>query len=61
MEAKLAAKPGRIEKSLRSFIESYKPKTALVVSYKGAKGEMDVGGCKVLFTDALEMRKQLLR
>ncbi|MEM3402077.1 MAG: ATP-binding protein [Candidatus Hadarchaeales archaeon] len=60
VEAKLTAGPGKIEKSLRSFIESYKPKIALVVTYKGEKGEMDIGGCKVLFTDVLEMRKYLV-
>lgn len=60
VEVKLTAEPGRIERGLRSFIESYKPKTALIVTYRGAKGEMDVSGCRVLFMDALEMRKHLL-
>ncbi len=60
IETKLNAEPGRIERSLRSFIERYKPKTALVVAYKGKGGEMMVGSCKVIFTDALSM-KQLLK
>lgn len=55
IEAKLNADPGRIERSLRSFIETYKPKTALVVAYKGERGEMSVGDCKVFFTDAMNM------
>lgn len=58
IEAKLRA-DGRIERGMRSFIETYKPKTALVVSYKGAKGKMTVDGCNVAFTDALDMRKRL--
>lgn len=60
IEVKVVAEPGRIERSLRSFIESYKPKMALVVAYRGGRGEMDVAGCKVLFTDVLGMRKHLL-
>lgn len=59
IEVKINAGPDRIERSMRSFIETYKPKTALVVTYKGEKGEMNVDGCKVSFTDALEMRKLL--
>ncbi len=57
IEVKLNAQVGRIERSMRSFIETYKPKTALVVTYKGEKGEMKVDGCKVMFTNALEMRQ----
>ncbi|MBI5254027.1 MAG: ATP-binding protein [Euryarchaeota archaeon] len=55
IEAKLNAEPGRIERSLRSFIDAYKPKTAIVVAYKGAKGTMQVNDCNVIFTDALNM------
>lgn len=60
IEVKVNAEPGRIERSLRSFIDTYKPKTALVVAYKGEKGEMKVNGCNVIFTDALNMRDLLL-
>lgn len=59
IEAKLAAEPGRIERSLRSFIEAYKPKRALVVAYKGTKGKMKVGDCNVEFTDVLGMKQAL--
>lgn len=59
IEAKLNAEPGRIEKSFRSFIEAYMPETALVVSYKGKKGEMIVNGCKIAFADALSMKQHL--
>jgi len=59
IEAKLNAEQGRIERSLRSFIETYKPKTALIVAYKGEKGVMMAGNCKVVFTDVLNMRQTL--
>lgn len=59
IEVKLNAAPGRIERSMRSFIETYKPKTAIIVAYKGTKGSMNVDGCNVVFTDALEMESLL--
>lgn len=59
IEVKLNAEPGKIEKSLRSFIETYKPKKAFVVSYKEAKGEIEVNGCKVVFTDAFGIKQHL--
>ncbi len=60
IEVKINAEPGRIKRSMRSFIESYKPEMALVVAHKAEKGEMKVDGCKVIFTDALGMRELLL-
>lgn len=60
IEVKTNSGPGNIERSLHSFIEDYKPKHALVVSYNGEKGTVAAGGCKVMFTDVLEMRKLLL-
>ena len=63
IEVKLDAGDGRIERSLRSFIEAYKPKIALVVAYKQAEGKnkrrIKVGECIVEFTDALGMRQAL--
>jgi len=59
IEVKLSAEPGRVERSLRSFIRAYKPKTALVVAYKGEAGRMNVDGCEIIFTDILGMRKFL--
>jgi predicted AAA+ superfamily ATPase len=59
IEVKLNAEHGRIEKSTRSFIETYKPKKAFVVSYKTVKGETKVGGCKVIFTDVFAMKQML--
>ncbi len=60
IEAKINAIPMKIERSLRTFIEAYKPKRAFIVSYKGKKGKMNVSGCNVAFTDVLEMKKMLL-
>lgn len=60
IEAKLSAEQGKIERSLHSFIEAYKPKTAVVVSYKAAKDKMKVNNCNVNFTDVLGMRELLL-
>ncbi|MBI3051846.1 ATP-binding protein [Candidatus Woesearchaeota archaeon] len=59
IEVNLNAEPGRIERSLHSFIAAYNPRKALVISYKGEKGWTQVDGCRVIFTDALEMRKHI--
>lgn len=59
IEAKINAEPKRIERSMRSFIETYGPKKALVVAYKGWKGRMNVNGCDLVFTNVLEMREFL--
>ena len=60
IEIKIDAEPNKIERSMHSFIEAYKPKKALIVSLKGARGVMNVNRCKIYFTDVLEMRKFLL-
>ena len=57
IEVKVNASVNKIERSLRSFIKTYNPKRAFVVSYKGKKGEIKVHGCKVIFTDVLELKK----
>jgi len=56
LEVKLHAEPGKIERGLRSFIEMYHPKVALVVTYQGKHGQMKVNGCTVSFTDIVGMR-----
>jgi uncharacterized protein len=58
VEVKIQAEIGKIEKSLRAFIESYKPKKAVVVSLKGAKGKTKINGCNVIYTDVLTLGKQ---
>jgi len=49
IEVKLNAPLGRVDGGLRSFISSYKPKAALVVSYRGERGEIIANGCRVKF------------
>ncbi len=41
----------KISRSLRSFINTYNPKEAFVVFYKGKEKEMLVNKCRVKFTD----------
>lgn len=59
IEVKLNSEIGKVERSLRAFIEAYNPKKALIVSYKGEKGEYKIGNCDVVYTNALEMKSQL--
>jgi len=52
----------KIEKSLYSFIETYKPKKAFIVTYRGEEKkekEVKVSGCKIMFTDIIGLRKFL--
>ena len=60
VEVKLRAAVGKVERSLRSFMERYSPEFAVVVSYDGEKGEREVSGRKVLFTDIMGLREVLL-
>ncbi len=50
---------GKIGRSLRSFIEKYKPKKALIVIYKGKKEKTAMSGCEVLTITADELPGQL--
>ncbi|MFH1323298.1 MAG: ATP-binding protein [Methanobacteriota archaeon] len=60
IEVKINAEPGKIKRSLRAFIDYYKPEKAIVVGYKCKKGEMKIDGCTVIFTDVPGMRELLL-
>lgn len=60
IEVKLRAEPSKIERSMRSFIDTYRPKTALVVVYKPVQGEIKVNDCRVVFTDIVGLRKRLM-
>ncbi|MEK6800962.1 MAG: ATP-binding protein [Nanoarchaeota archaeon] len=55
VEVKISSQSNKIERSLYSFIETYKPKRAFVVFYKGEKGEKLVDNCRVIFTNVKEM------
>lgn len=61
IEVKLNAPPEKIERNMRAFIEEYKPKTAVIVSYNSKKTEVKIGNCRVFFTDLLGMRDLLLK
>ena len=58
IEVKIRADIGKIERSLRSFIETYKPKTAIVITLKGKKGKAKINGCDIIYTDILNLEKQ---
>jgi predicted AAA+ superfamily ATPase len=58
IEVKLTS-PDKIERNLVSFIESYKPKRAIIVSYKGENKKMKFNDCEIIFTNVLDMRKYL--
>ena len=59
IEAKLSSEHQKIEKSLHSFIQSYTPKRAFIVSYHGSTGKTNVNGCIVHFVNVLELRNML--
>jgi len=60
IEVKIHANIGKIERSLRSFIETYKPKTAIVLTLKGEKGKATINGCDVIYTDISNLEKVIL-
>jgi hypothetical protein len=49
----------KIERSLQSFIEDYKPKRAFIVTYKGENRSIEFKGCKIFFTDVLNLLEML--
>lgn len=54
----------KIGKSLRAFIEAYKPERAFIVSYGGGEKKASekstrVGDCKIIPTSVLDLEKQL--
>ena len=59
IEVKLQADNDKIERSMRSFIEKYHPKTGFVVTYKGKKGIMSINGCDVHFVDIVGLKRHL--
>jgi predicted AAA+ superfamily ATPase len=50
---------GKIEKSLRAFIDIYKSKKAIIVQYSGENKKHKVNGCEVIFTDLIGLKKEL--
>ena len=54
IEIKLNADTSKIERSLKSFIEVYKPKKAIIISYKSDKKEIIFNGCRIIFTNLID-------
>ncbi|MFB6089373.1 MAG: ATP-binding protein [Candidatus Aenigmatarchaeota archaeon] len=57
IEVKTSA--NKIGKNLKSFIKTYKPERAFIVSYKGKGGQMEFEGCKISFVDIFELLGEL--
>ncbi len=55
IEVKIQTEVGKIERSLHSFIEEYKPKKAIIVSLKGEKGKTRINGCEIIYTDVFNL------
>ncbi|MCD6236355.1 MAG: AAA family ATPase, partial [Thermoplasmata archaeon] len=49
IEVKL--QPDKAERSLRSFISQYKPKTAFIIGYNVDYKEENIDGCKIISSD----------
>lgn len=58
VEVKLKA--SGVERSLRSFINTYRPETAMVVTYRGERGKTRIGNCKVIFTDVAGLKEFMM-
>jgi predicted AAA+ superfamily ATPase len=59
VEVKLQLDTDKIERSMRSFINQYHPKTGFVVTYKGKKGIKKINGCTVRFVDITSLKRYL--
>ncbi len=59
IEVKTQSEIGKIERSLRSFIDKYHPKKAIIVYLRGKKGTAKINGCNIIYTDLLDIEKQL--
>jgi predicted AAA+ superfamily ATPase len=60
IEVKLGGGQGRVPRSLRSFIRTYGPDRAFVVSYRTEETRTSVEGCTVVHTDIVGLRRELL-
>jgi predicted AAA+ superfamily ATPase len=49
----------KIERNLALFIEAYKPKKALIISYKGENKKLKYNNCEVIYTNVLNMKEHL--
>jgi predicted AAA+ superfamily ATPase len=51
IEVKSLIDKRKVERSLRSFIDTYGPTRAYMVGIRGQSGEVEVNGCRVVYTD----------
>lgn len=58
IEVKITS-PENVERNLRTFIETHKTKKAFVIFYKGEEKTIEVGKCKVIFTNIFDFKKYL--
>jgi predicted AAA+ superfamily ATPase len=59
IEVKLRSNPRTVPRGMRSFIDAFKPKQALVIVHSGETGTKTHGGCKVTTTNVLDAREHL--
>ncbi len=59
IEVKVTAPGKTIEKSMRTFIENYKPKKAFIVYHKGTPGTLKANNCKVTITNTQNLIEAL--
>lgn len=57
IEVKIQTEIGKNERSLHTFIDYYKPKKAIIVSYKGEHGKTKINDCEIIYTSVLELKK----
>lgn len=61
IEVKLHANPEKIERNLRSFILSYKPKKALIISYKTLGKKLKLNNCLIHFINVHKLKDILTK
>lgn len=59
IEVKTQTEIGKIQRSLHTFIDYYKPKKAIIVSYKGEHGKTKINDCEIIYTPVLDLKKHL--
>ena len=59
IEVKIQTEFGKIERGMQSFIEAYKPKKAIIVTFKGRNGMVTINNCNIIYTDILNLGKQI--
>ncbi len=59
IEVKLQSNPRTVPQGLRSFIDAFKPKQALVIVHRGGSGTTRYQGCKVVTANAFDAREHL--